>query len=246
MLKVGNFNQILKSTKIVTSVLFQGLLIVALASCEFEPALTPIDWSTPPPDGQQFGEIDSTPVPEPTPTSPFATPDPNAFPFRGADDLNCAQPKAGDNHYGYCVIPGTRDFYVWGECSSDCSESPYPGIEVMIVSEDDSVLYREVVNKRETAQDARRESNFIGGFLGGVGAGLGIPGVAAICISTGGWGCLIAGGLVAIDIVVAGFELNKGADANKELTERNGLEESAVDHFQQLRDEYDPLEERQP
>jgi hypothetical protein len=103
-----------------------------------------------------------------------------------------------------------------------------------------------VINKRETAQDDRREGTLIGGLLGGVGAGLGIPGTVAICLGTGGWGCLIAGGLVAIDLGLAGFNLIKGADANNDLGEPNGLEDSAVNHFQQLRAENDPVEQRPP
>ena len=242
----GSFKRWLRSSKAYPFVLLQALLIATLAGCEFEPALTPIDWSTPLPESQQFAEIGSTPLPLPTPTSPFVTPELSSIPFRGEDDLDCAQPKAGDNRFGYCNIPGTQDFYVWGECASNCPESPYPGIEVMVVSEDDSTLFREVINKRETAQDDRREGTLIGGLLGGVGGGLGIPATVALCLGTGGWGCLIAGGIVAIDLIVAGFNLNKGADANNDLREPNGLEDSAVDQFQQLRAENDPVEQRQP
>ena len=242
----GSFKRWLRSSKAYPFVLLQALLIATLAGCEFEPALTPIDWSTPLPEAAQFAEIGSTPIPLPTPTSSFVTPEPSSIPFRGEDDLDCAQPKAGDNNFGYCNIPGTQDFYVWGECPSDCPDSPYPGIELIIVSKDDSELFREVINKLETAQDVRRESNFIGGFLGGVGAGLGIPTVVAVCLGTGGWGCVLAGGILLIDLGVSSFELIKGAGANRELTEPNGLEESAVDQFQQLSAEYDPLDERQP
>ena len=96
-----------------------------------------------------------------------------------------ATQTAGDNQLGYRNVPGTQDFYVWGECASDCRESPYPGIEVMVVSEDDSTLLREVINQRETAQDDRREVTLIGGLLGGVGAGLGLPGTLALCLGTG-------------------------------------------------------------
>ena len=42
------------------------------------------------------------------------------------------------------------------------------------------------------------------------------------------------------------FNLNKGAEANNDLGEPNGLEDSAVDHFQQLRAENDPVEQRPP
>ena len=220
--------------------------MAALAGCEFEPALTPIDWSTPPPESQQFAEIGSTPLPLPTPTSPYLTPEPNSIPFRGEDDLDCAEPKAGDNKFGYCNIPGTQDFYVWGECASDCPESPYPGIELIIASKDDSELFREVIDKRESAMTAKREGSLIGGFLGVAGAGFGIPAAGAVCLATLGWGCAFAVGAVVIDFIVAGYGAIQAHDADKELNEPLGLEDSAHDHYQQLRDKSDPLDERVP
>ena len=86
-------------------------LVAVISACEFEPAITPIVWENPIP--PTFSVIPSilTPQPEPIPIPPTPLPL-----FDGTDSLDCAEPAGGDNHFGYCRIPGTQEFYVWGEC----------------------------------------------------------------------------------------------------------------------------------
>ena len=125
------------------------LLSVVLAGCEFgfESSITPIAWPTLVP--QPFGQTTLGPRPSPLPLAPTPVPPPPMF--EGIDSLDCAEPMSGDNHYGYCRIPGTQEFYAWGECTSECPASPYPGIQIMTVFDADSAIFREVIDGRDTS-----------------------------------------------------------------------------------------------
>lgn len=212
------------------------LLSVVLAGCEFgfESSITPIAWPTLVP--QPFGQTTLGPRPSPLPLAPTPVPPPPMF--EGIDSLDCAEPMSGDNHYGYCRIPGTQEFYAWGECTSECPASPYPGIQIMTVFDADSAIFREVIDGRDTSIEERGKGFSRGGIFGGIGVGLGVPGVIGACWASGSWnfgtGCDIVLGLLAVDALLAGMETKDGFDAHSDLTRANGFEDSAQDLFQQL------------
>ena len=225
--------------------LIQTFLALTLAGCGFEPALTPVVWPTYPV-SSDFGGVGSTPYPYPTPTSPFLY-SVARVPFEGADSLDCGEPQAGDNHYGYClVLGGSGEVYVWGECPSECPEGPYPGIEILRVPFADSAIFRDVIDRRDSAMATRRQGTFRGRVLGGLGATLGIRGAAAICAASGGWGCAFAVGVVVVDFVLAWDEDRQGREADTRLSAPNGLEFSAEDQFRLLREERAPEPELLP
>lgn len=220
-------------------------VVVALAGCRFEPSLTPIVWPTYPVGGG-FGEVRSTPLPYPSPTSPFLNPG-APVPFQGAGSLNCAEPQGGDNHFGYClVLAGNGDVYTWGECAANCPDGPYPGIEILRVPSADSAIFRDVIDKRDAVMAARQQGTFRGRVLGGLGATLGIRGAAAVCLASAGWGCALAVGAVVVDLVIAWDESRQGREADARLNAPTGLEFSAEDQFRQLREEHPPETELLP
>lgn len=214
-----------------------ALLTLLLAGCEFQSSITPIVWPTV---GEQpFLLATLGPQPSPVPLAPTPFPPPPTF--DGADSLDCAEPQSGDNHFGYCRIPGTREFYAWGECTVECPDGPYPGIQIMTVSEANSAVFREVLDGRDTSIEERRKGFSRGGILGGIGVGLGVPGVIGACWASGSWnfgtGCVIVLGLLGVDALLAGLETKDGFDAQSDLTRDNGFEDSAKDLFQQLREQ---------
>jgi hypothetical protein len=225
--------------------LIQIFLALTLAGCGFEPALTPVVWPTYPV-SSDFGQVSSTPYPYPTPTSPFLYPV-APVPFEGADSLDCGEPQAGDNHFGYClVLGGSGEVYVWGECPSECPEGPYPGIEILRVPFEDSAIFRDVIDLRDTNREQRRQGRTIGGYLGGIGAALGIPGTVGVCIKLGVWPCFIAAGIVLVDGGIAALAYSSGQDADERLNSPFGLEFSAEDQFRLLRAENEPEAELSP
>jgi len=213
------------------------VLFFALAGCQFEPSITPIPWVTLPPQPFQQGTIG--PQLSPIPLAPTPLPPPPVF--EGIDSLDCAQPKKGDNHYGYCRIPETQEFHAWGECPSECPDGPYPGIQIITVTEAESALYRDVIDGRDTSMQERSKGFGRGGVLGGIGAGLGVPGVIAACWGTGSWsfgtGCALVLAVLAVDGLLVGLDVKDGIDAHSDLTEQNGFEDSAQDLFQQLQEQ---------
>jgi hypothetical protein len=225
--------------------LIQTFLALTLAGCGFEPALTPVVWPTYPV-SSDFGQVGSTPYPYPTPTSPFLYPE-APVPFQGIESLSCAEPQAGDNHFGYCLVQaGNGDVYVWGECASDCPEEPYPGIEILRVAFEDSAIFRDVIDRRDAALATRRQGTFRGRVLGGLGATLGSRGASAICVGSGGWACAFAVGVVVVDFVLAWDEYRQGSEADARLGAPTGLEFSAEDQFRLLREERAPETELLP
>ena len=215
-------------------------LSTALAGCGFKPALTPVIWPTYPV-RSDFGQVSSTPYPYPTPTSPFLGPGESVVVFLGADSLDCTQPIRGDNHFGYCLIPGTNEIYAWGECAGECPDGPYPGIEVLRVPFAENAVYTAVIDGRDNAMEARQEGTFRGGVLGGLGAGLGIPGIIEVCAASAGWACAFAVGIVLVDGVLAWDQFSGGRAADNELSEpRRGYEFSAEDQFRLLREGREP------
>jgi len=161
--------------------------------------------------------------------------------FPGADNLDCTQPIRGDNHYGYCLIPGTNEIYAWGECGDECPGGPYPGIEVLRVPFAESAVYMAVIDGRDDAMEGRQEGTLRGGVLGGLGVSLGIPGIIEVCAASAGWACALAVGIVLVDGVLAWDELSDGRAADNELNEpRRGYEFSAEDQFRLLREGREP------
>ena len=221
--------------KRIGAILALATLAAVFAACEFEPAITPIVWVAP--GAQSFGEISSNLTPEPSPIPAPPTPQP---PFDGVDSLSCTEPAGGDNHYGYCRIPGTQEFYVWGECVDECTEGQYPGIELMNLegSDDALSLYRDVIDERDMNLDARGDGWFQGGILGGLGAGAAGAGIPAACIASGVWNMGIGCGLVLLGVGAAGLlsylGFSDANEANDNLNDPLGLNFSAQDLFQQI------------
>lgn len=215
--------------------------IAIFSACKFEPALTPIVWITP--GVPNFGTVPpiQTPGPEPIPIPPTPLP-----PFDGAESLNCSEPAGGDNHFGYCRIPGTQDFYVWGECTDTCPEGQYAGIELMTLGGSETALnlYRDVINERDKNFDDRTEGWWRGGILGGLGVGGGAAGITGACILAGSWNFGVGCGLVLLGVGAAGFLSFSGfkdaIDANSNLNSPTGLHFSAQDLFEIIRSEYSP------
>lgn len=140
----SEFSNILRTLTLVSL-----LTSLSLAGCQvnYIPDVTPVVWSTP--ELETMGTPQFTEVPYPTPTSPFEVPSPNVF--HSIDGLNCGEPFGGDLRYGYCRIPGTFQYYIWGQCTTPCPESPDLNVEVLLL--DDSFAlqnYKEVIDKRES------------------------------------------------------------------------------------------------
>lgn len=72
---------------------------------------------------------------------------------------------SGDYRFGYCRIPNTQGFYAWGECEYGCLDGPYPGIHIIMVSEADNTLFRDVVDRRDDSMEERAKGFTMGGIL---------------------------------------------------------------------------------
>ena len=218
-----------------------AVLAFSLAGCEFQAAITPISWATVPPQPFQSGPVFGTPAPSPVPIAPSPSPPPpTPIPFQRAADLDCEGPIGGDNQYGYCSIPDSDLYYVWGECAVPCPNGQYPGIEIRIV--EDSSEFRDfawIIGQRDVQLDKRRDS---GGWAAIFAAGDVIGGMlawkAAECIVaghiTGGASCI--GLLVTLGVGV-GAATKMGADyftADHELNREHGLNDQARDNFEDL------------
>jgi hypothetical protein len=219
-----------------------ALLAVSLAGCDFQESITPVSWPTVPPQPFQSGAEYGTPAPSPIPLAPSPSPPPpTPIPFQGADDLDCEGPIGGDDHFGYCSIPDSDLYYVWGECAVPCPDSEFPGIEIMVVA--DSSEYRdftEVVRQRDTQLEKRGASSAWAAGLAGLdllGAALGwetakciIGAEVTLGTSCIGFLVLVGGGLMA-----AGKEVADYLAADRELTRQGGLKEQATDKLADLR-----------
>jgi len=221
-----------------------ALLAVSLAGCDFQESITPVSWPTIPPQPFQSGAEYGTPAPSPIPIAPSPSPPPpTPIPFQGADDLDCEGPIGGDNRFGYCSIPDSDLYYIWGKCTEPCPDGEYPGIEIRVVG--DSSEYRdftELVRQRDTQLEKRGGSSAWAAGIAGVdvlGAALGWE--AAKCV---------AGAEVTLGVSCIGFVLTVGTGivvaaklgvdylaANHELTKDGGLNDQATDKFADLREQ---------
>jgi len=144
------------ATRFVRTTVRRGTILVvllSLTSCAFEPSITPIAWPTV--GRQPLSGTPLVPQPSPIPIAPTPSPQPpEPRPFRGWEDLDCGDLRGGDNRFGYCDIPGTDTYYVWGPCRDVCPEGSYPGVELWIVSESfDLFEYIMLVDQRDDARD---------------------------------------------------------------------------------------------
>lgn len=216
-------------------------LLLSACDIQFTPDIVPLELATLPPQGFQPGVIGGTPGPSPVPLAPTPSPHPpTPVPFQGADDLDCEGPIGGDNHFGYCSIPNSDLYYVWGECSVPCPEGEYPGIEIRAV--EDSSAYRDfvdAVNMRTTVLVEKRDSRRWAGGLAlaeTVGGGLALQGAkclvgakftfGATCI---GLAITIGAGAVAIVKSVTDY-----LSADRELNRDGGLNDAARNRFDEL------------
>lgn len=211
------------------------LLVLVLSGCEFQSSITPIVWPTVGP--QPFLQATLGPQPSPVPLAPTPVPPPPVF--EGADSLDCAEPQSGDNHFGYCRIPGTNQFYAWGECAATCPEGNFPGIEIMTVTESETFRnFQAVVDIRGQQYSQREEGLIIGGGLGVLGIGGGVVGVIETCIVSSaislGWGCAAVLLTVGVDLAISAWQFDRGLEANTRLNEPLGLEDSSQDLFEML------------
>ena len=220
------------------------VVALALVGCEFQPAITPVTWSTVPPQPFQAGSQFGTPAPSPIPIAPSPSPPPpTPIPFQGSDDLDCEGPIGGDNHFGYCSIPDSDLYYVWGECAQTCPDAEYPGIEIRIVG--DSSEYRdfiEVIRQRDAQLDRRVASSGWAALAAGVdGLGALLGWEAAKCIAAGhvtlGTSCigfllLVGGGVITAGTLGANY-----LAASHELKKEGGLNDQAAAMFGDLREQ---------
>lgn len=216
-------------------------LVAVFSACEFEPAITPIDWQTPGVSSFSTVSAIQTPEPEPVPVPPTPLPL-----FEGVDSLDCAEPAGGDNHFGYCRIPGTQEFYVWGECLEECPDGQYAGIELMTLEGSEAALglYRDVIDERDINLDERTKGWWRGGLLGGLGVGGAATGITTACIVSGTWNFGVGCGLVLLGVGAAGvlsyLGFKDAGDANDNLNDPLGLNFSAQDLFEIIREEKSP------
>lgn len=162
------------------------------------------------------------------------------MPFEGADELDCEQPMAGDNQFGFCAIPGSNEYYVWGLCEDECPKGQYPGIELMTVT--DSSALRDfvfIVAQRDAMIEKKADSGWwAAGFAAGdvvVGA---LAWEAAKCVVAGEitFGASCVGFVVGfgVGVVATGKGIWDYLQADHELDKEGGLNESASDKFQEM------------
>src|SRR3972149_8267567 len=208
------------------------VLFLALTGCQFESSITPIPWVTLPPQPFQRGTIG--PQLSPIPLAPTPIPPPPVF--EGAESLDCAEANGGDNPYGYCRVPGTNQFYVWGECGAACPDGRFPGIEIMTVTDSETLRnFQDVVDLRDQQFSQRQEGFIIGGGLGVLGVGGGAVGVIEACIVSGafslGWGCGLVLLAAGADLAITAWQFDRGFDADRRLNQPQGLDDGAKDLF---------------
>jgi len=208
------------------------LVLVALAGCQFESSITPIPWPTL--GSQPFQQATLGPQPSPVPLAP--TPLPTAIPFLGADSLQCGDPTGGDDHFGFCAIPGSNQYYIWAECSSQCPDGPYPGVELRLVADSSALRdYMIIIKDLDQAIESKKEGSrqgwglglfdFVGGVLG-FGAACGFGSEFTFGLSCVGWLLTVSGGGIGSYL---GFD--KYADYN---VQQETLGRSASDKFREI------------
>ena len=212
------------------------LLATSVAGCEigFTPELTPIESQTSEASGLGQGPTLPSPQLSPVPIAPTPIPPPPVF--EGAESLDCAEALGGDNHCGYCRVPGTNQFYFWGECGPACPDGRFPGIEIMTVTDSETLRnFQDVVDLRDQQFSQRQEGFIIGGGLGVLGVGGGAVGVIEACIVSGafslGWGCGLVLLAAGADLAITAWQFDRGFDADRRLNQPQGLDDSAKDLF---------------
>ncbi|HLB64181.1 MAG TPA: hypothetical protein VJJ46_05020 [Anaerolineales bacterium] len=190
------------------------VVLFSLTSCAFEPSITPIAWPTV---GQQpLSGTPLVPQPSPIPIAPTPSPQPpEPEPFHGWEDLDCGALRGGDDRFGYCGIPGTDTYYVWGPCQGPCPEGSYPGVELWVVSDSTDLRdYMMLVDQRDDAREDRNQGLLAGGFVGGLDILGAVIGFAPACIVgttfTLGTSCIGYFALVGAATTGAGIEIARG------------------------------------
>jgi hypothetical protein len=158
------------------------------------------------------------------------------MPFLGADSLLCEEPAGGDNHFGFCAIPGSNQYYVWAECTATCPDGPYPGVELRVVTDSTELRdYILIINDLDQAIESKKEGSrqgwvlglfdFVGGVLG-FGAACGLGSEFTFGWSCVGWFLTAGGGGIGSYL---GFD--KYADNN---IQQETLGRSASDKFREI------------
>jgi len=190
------------------------IVLISLTSCAFEPSITPIAWPTVP--AQPFASPVPVPQPSPVPLAPTPLPiAPPPEPFHGSEDLNCGEPRGGDESFGYCAIPESNQYYVWGPCQGPCPESSYPGVELLPVGDSSELRdYMAIIEQRDAAGHTRNDGFITGGvvvFFEGIGAVLGFgPACIVGTTFTLGTSCVAYLALVGSATAGAGWAISTG------------------------------------
>ena len=218
-----------------------GLLTLALVGCQFQSSITPIVWPTVPSQAFQPGVVSTGPAPSPVPIAPTPSPPPpTPIPFRGADDLDCEQPLGGDDHFGFCAIPGSDQYYVWGPCENECPAGKHPGIELKRVSDSSDLRDFIIIDSERDAMIERKADSgwWAGGFAAGDVVGGALAWEAAQCVVAGeitfGASCVAFVVGLGVGVVAAGKAIVDYIKADHELDKEGGLNESAQDKFQDM------------
>ena len=133
-----------------------------LSACEveFTPSIAPLELLTA--EAVPLGEL-------PAPLGPAASPiavAPTAIPilpqFEGAESLDCEEPMRDDPLYGYCQIPGTKQYYIWIPCVEECPESQYEGVLVKRVAESDVHAFQLLADQRADAEASQKDLMAVG------------------------------------------------------------------------------------
>ena len=149
-----------------TAIILLTFSIVATAcEVEFTPDIEPLVIEEA--GDQPFAEDSTSPLLQVSPIPVAPTPLPYRPGFKGAEDLDCEEPKVDDPVYGYCKIPGTEQYYIWTPCVESCPESPYSG--ALIKRVEDSLQFQEfrlLIDGRDMAQSQRDDFRIVGVGLG--------------------------------------------------------------------------------
>lgn len=208
---------------------------ILLTACEveFTPSIAPLELSTA--EAVPFGEVpvQASPQVSPIPVAPTAIP---VLPdFEGAEDLDCEEPMLDDPLYGYCQIPGTKQYFIWIPCVEACPESPYEGVLVKRVAEADVHDFQLLADQRADAESSQKDLMAVG-----VTAGIGDILVGGLTFATMcGFGSAFSFGLSCAawvgGVLVVGGGVWYSADRSiEEGDTMRSKQEAARDEFDEL------------
>lgn len=191
------------------SLMLASSLILSACDIAFTPDVKPLELLTA--EAVPLGDLPTQPAPQasPIPVAPTAIPvQPD---FKGAEDLDCEEPMRDDPLYGYCQIPGTKQYYIWIPCVEACPESEYGGVIVKRVAESDVRDFQLLADQRADADSSQKDLMAVGVtagigdlIVGGLTFGLmcGFGSAFTFGLSCAAWagGVLVVGGGVLYSV----------------------------------------------